>query len=226
MKTLFTLLSLCLMPYAWLNAQNPAIIYIGDPMCSWCYGFAPEITKVKEAFPDHEFKLVVGGLRPGGTETNADLADFLEHHWREIEERTQQPFNYDVLKDDDLVYDTEPACRAVVVAREMKPEIELEFFKAVQSAFYVDGSDIRATDTYVALAKDFGLDENAYREAFESEDMRYATRADFQLSNEMGVRGFPSVVIRHDNQLFLVANGFRESEDLIKTIEKVQGSRN
>jgi protein-disulfide isomerase-like protein with CxxC motif len=41
------------------------------------------------------------------------------------------PFNYDRLKDESLVYDTEPACRAVVVARSMKPEIELDFFKDV-----------------------------------------------------------------------------------------------
>lgn len=213
------------MSYDWLNAQNPVIIYIGDPMCSWCYGFAPEITKVKEHYPDYDFKLVLGGLRPGGTETNADLAEFLEHHWREIEARSQQPFNYEVLKDESLIYDTEPACRAVVVAREMQPEVELEFFKAVQSAFYKDGADIGSTDTYVELAKQFGLDEKAYRDAFESEEMRYATRADFQLSNEMGVKGFPSVVISHDNQLFMVANGYRSAEDLIKTIEKVRSTK-
>jgi putative protein-disulfide isomerase len=82
MKYLLTLLIFSFMSYSWLQAQNPTIIYIGDPMCSWCYGFAPEITKVKEALPDYEFKVVLGGLRPQGTETMADLGDFLEHHWK------------------------------------------------------------------------------------------------------------------------------------------------
>jgi putative protein-disulfide isomerase len=71
---------LFLMPYSWLQAQNLVIIYVGDPMCSWCYGFAPEITELKEKLTDYEFKLVLGGLRPGGTETNADLGEFLAHH--------------------------------------------------------------------------------------------------------------------------------------------------
>ena len=33
-----------------LNAQRDTLIYIGDPMCSWCYGFAPEMDKILEAF--------------------------------------------------------------------------------------------------------------------------------------------------------------------------------
>jgi len=222
--SIITFLILSLMPYSWLNAQNPTIIYIGDPMCSWCYGFAPEITELKDALPEYEFKIVLGGLRPGGTETNEDLGEFLDHHWRDVEKRTGQPFNYDVLKDTNLVYDTEPACRAVVTARNMDHAIELSFFKAVQSAFYVDGKDIRDTETYVELAKKFNLDTDQFRKDFESEEMRYATRADFQLSSEMGVRGFPSMVMRHEGQLFMIANGFTTSEELLKTIEKIKKS--
>lgn len=222
--SIITFLILSLMPYSWLNAQNPTIIYIGDPMCSWCYGFAPEITELKDALPEYEFKIVLGGLRPGGTETNEDLGEFLDHHWRDVEKRTGQPFNYDVLNDTNLVYDTEPACRAVVTARNMDPAIELSFFKAVQSAFYLDGKDIRDTETYVELAKKFNLDTDQFRKDFESEEMRYATRADFQLSSEMGVRGFPSMVMRHEGQLFMIANGFTTSEELLKTIEKIKKS--
>lgn len=210
------------MPYTWLNAQEPTIIYIGDPMCSWCYGFAPEITELKESLPEYDFKLVLGGLRPGGTETNEDLGEFLAHHWKDVEKRTAKPFNYDILDDSNLVYDTEPACRAVVTARHMKPEIELDFFKAVQTAFYVEAKDIRAADTYIALARQFSLDEDAFRSKFESDEMKYATKADFQLSGEMGVRGFPSVVMSQKGQLFMIANGYISADELLKTIEKIK----
>lgn len=191
-------------------------------MCSWCYGFAPEITELKKALPEYEFKLVLGGLRPGGTETNEDLGEFLAHHWKDVEKRTSQPFNYEILKDSNLVYDTEPACRAVVTARNLKPEIELDFFKAVQSSFYVDAKDIRDTETYVTLAEQFKIDKEVFRKEFESEEMKYATKADFQLSSEMGVRGFPSVVMNHDGKLYMIANGFSTVENLLKTIEKIK----
>lgn len=205
----------------WIYAQNPTIIYIGDPMCSWCYGFAPEISKIKEAYPDHELKIILGGLRPQGTETMADLGDFLAHHWDEVEKRTGQPFNHGIIGDSNIVLDTEPGCRAVVVARIMNEEIALDFFKAVQHAFFVENKNLQDVETFVAIAGRFNLDQEAYRKAFLSEEMRYETRADFQLASEMGIKGFPSVVVRHNGQLFLAANGYRTAEDLGKVISKI-----
>jgi len=213
------------MSYSWLQAQNPTIIYIGDPMCSWCYGFAPEITKVKEALPGYDFKVVLGGLRPQGTETMADLGDFLEHHWKEIEKRSGLPINYGVIGDESFVLDTEPGSRAVVVAREMNPEIELDFFKAVQRAFYVDNKDMTSENTFTEIAKAFDLDTAVFKQKFNSEEARYNTRSDFQLAAEMGIKGFPSVVVRHNGQLYLAANGYREAEDLLKVIANIESEK-
>jgi len=78
------------MTYSWLEGEGSTLIYISDPMCSWCYGFAPEISEIKEAYPQYDFKVILGGLRPGGTETNKDLGSFLDHHWKEVEKRTWQ----------------------------------------------------------------------------------------------------------------------------------------
>ena len=213
------------MSYSWLQAQNPTLIYIGDPMCSWCYGFAPEITKVKKALPDYEFKVILGGLRPQGTETMADLGDFLEHHWKEIEKRTALPINYGIIGDESFVLDTEPGSRAVVVAREMNPENELDFFKAVQRAFYVDNKDMRSEATFIEIAKEFGLNAKDFAEKFNSEEARYNTRSDFQLAAEMGVKGFPSVVVRHNGQLYLAANGYRESANLLQIITNIESEK-
>jgi len=213
------------MSYSWLQAQNPTIIYIGDPMCSWCYGFAPEITKVKEVLPGYDFKVVLGGLRPQGTETMADLGDFLEHHWKEIEKRSGLPINYGVIGDESFVLDTEPGSRAVVVAREMNPEIELDFFKAVQRAFYVDNKDMTSENTFTEIAKAFDLDTAVFKQKFNSEEARYNTRSDFQLAAEMGIKGFPSVVVRHNGQLYLAANGYREAEDLLKVIANIESEK-
>jgi len=35
------------MTYSWLEGEGSTLIYISDPMCSWCYGFAPEISEIK-----------------------------------------------------------------------------------------------------------------------------------------------------------------------------------
>jgi len=41
-------------------------VYFADPMCSWCYGFAPVIAALAERFEGRlGLQLVMGGLRAG-----------------------------------------------------------------------------------------------------------------------------------------------------------------
>ena len=69
-------------------------------------------------------RIVLGGLRPGGGEAwNEEFKGFLKHHWEEVTARSGQPFGDKLFSLDHFNYDTEPACRAVVVARGMKPEV-------------------------------------------------------------------------------------------------------
>ena len=43
--------------------------YFADPMCSWCWGFAPVISAIEETYKNRlKVELVLGGLRPGTTE--------------------------------------------------------------------------------------------------------------------------------------------------------------
>jgi putative protein-disulfide isomerase len=209
------------MAFDWLNEKKPLIIYIADPMCSWCYGFAPEIAKVKAAYPEHEFRTIMGGLRPGGTDTMASMSEFLEHHWKEMSERTGQPVNYGIIGDENFILDTEPGCRAVVAARKMGVVDDLAFFHEVQKAFYVDNHSMTSTNTFEQIATKAGLDAVTFKEVFESEETKYDTRAEFQLSSEMGIRGYPSVVLRHNGQLFLATNGYRTFEDLNQVMQNI-----
>jgi len=210
------------MDHTWLNSTEPTIVYIGDPMCSWCYGMAPTLTEIQQRLPDHSFEIVLGGLRPGGTEFLHEMGDFLDHHWKEVEKRTGQPFTYDILKKEGIVVDTGPSCRAVVVARNMDKLKSFAFFKAVQHAFYVKNKDMSDLETYLEIAGELGLDSGDFAERFEAEDTRYETRSDFQLAAEMGISGFPSIILRHKDQLYLAANGYRSAEDLLAVIERIR----
>ncbi len=52
------------------------LIYFGDPMCSWCYGFAPELKEIISNLPEVEFQLILGGLRPYGKEPIKGMKKF------------------------------------------------------------------------------------------------------------------------------------------------------
>ncbi|MEO0777322.1 MAG: DsbA family protein [Bacteroidota bacterium] len=199
--------------------EKATLIYVGDPMCSWCYGFAPEISKVRAQLGDRlDFQLVMGGLRPYNRETMADLEDFLAHHWHDVEKRSGQVFNHGILKDHSFVYDTEPASRAVLVVRELRPEAAFEFFKAVQKAFYFHNQDVHRAETYFPLVAPYGISAEDFQRAFESEEMKTKIKADFQFAADLGVRGFPSLVLKRGEDYLLVSNGYLRAERILQSI--------
>lgn len=217
MKNLFFFILLISFSTLPLMAQEKAtLIYIGDPMCSWCYGFAPEISKAKEQLGNEvNFQLVMGGLRPYNTETMADLNEFLDHHWKDVATRSGQKFNHAILQDHSFVYDTEPASRAVITVRTLQPEAEFAFFKAVQTAFYADNKNTHELATYLPLCDQFGVDKTAFAKAFVSEEMKEKTRDDFKYSGALGVRGFPSLVVKKGEEYFLIANGYTTADRVV-----------
>lgn len=221
MKYLLILITTLLMQNTTTAQEKPVLIYVGDPMCSWCYGFAPELSKaVNELKEKVDIQVVTGGLRPYNTETMQDLAGFLRGHWREVHERSGQPFSYEILQED-YVYDTEPPSRAVHVVRSMKPGIELDFFADLQTLFYEKNANMNTVESYLPLVKKYGLDPEEFKEKFASEAMKALVKVDFQLSESMGVRGFPSLILRKGEDYYLVSNGYTTADLIVKAVSRV-----
>ena len=204
-------------------AQDKAVlIYVGDPLCSWCYGFSPEISKAMEEVKDEfDFKLIMGGLRPYNTETMADLGDFLKEHWEHVSERSGVEFSYEILKDDSFVYDTEPPARAVVVVRKLSPKHEFEFFQAVQKAFYAGNKNTNDINTYLELLAQFDIDKEAFAKLYVSDEMKEAVKEDFQMAAHLGVRAFPETILEINDKYYRTSKGYLGRENLINNIRSV-----
>lgn len=91
------------------------LLYVMDPMCSWCWGFAPVAEALsRQAVADGvAFHLVAGGLRAGhGAALDPNTRGYILGHWQTVQQTTGQPFRFDDALPEGFVYDTEPACRA------------------------------------------------------------------------------------------------------------------
>lgn len=214
-----------------MNLPREAILYVGDPLCSWCYGFNPVLGKVEEVYGDRiPIKAVMGGLRPGELAEPLDerLRKFLRHHWKQVEEATGQPFSYEFLDREDFMYDTEPACRAVVAFRNFQPQRELAFFSELQSAFYRDGKDPCAPETFRGIAESYHVDGDSYLEFLESDEARYQTNLDFQLGRAVGVTGFPALVHLKEQRAMVISYGytpFQQIQDVMDNLILKAGAR-
>lgn len=192
-----------------MSERITGLIYVGDPMCSWCWGFAPEIESLAEDLP---VEVVVGGLRPGPMAQVLDerMAEFLRHHWEEISERTGQPFDTSFLaRRDDWLYDTEPAAIAITQVREVLPDRTLDYFTDVQMAFYGNGEDVTDFEVLSSLTSDYGIDVERFAADLASEGAKKQAWEDFSRARNWGISGFPTLVGElEDGRLALLARGW------------------
>jgi len=197
------------------------LIYVGDAMCSWCYGYARTLDALLSDPGDAaplRLALVMGGLRPFTTEPlSGARADELAGHWLQVAHASGQPFTaapQTAMHRDGFVYDTEPASRATVSVRSLWPQMVWRYFKTVQEAFYARGLDVTEPGVLADVAVELGLPRAEFAHAYASGAMRDATRRDFAQSQAWGIRGFPTLLAEHGDHLHLVASGYQPIAEL------------
>ena len=203
--------------------EEGEIIYVGDPMCSWCWGISNHLRDLKSHYKSMKFSIVLGGLRPGGGDPWDDqFKAFLKHHWHEVTQRSGQPFGYTLFDREEFNYDTEPSCRAVVAAKHWLGEEVLEFYEAVSRHFYVDNEDPTKVEFYQPICDQFNIPFEEFKVVFEKEETRLETYRDFQTNRQWGVRGYPTMLFKTNEQLYQINHGYTEFEDMKRVIEKIR----
>lgn len=199
------------------------LIYFGDPMCSWCWGLTNHLNKIVNTFKDKlDFEMIMGGLRPGGGDLwNDAMKSFIRQHWVHVEQRSGQPFRFDLLNRESFNYDTEPACRAVRVIRDLLPEKEFEFFRRIQYAFYVENEDPTISNFYRNICEQVEIDFNEFIDLFESTQYMKLVKEDFISSQNYGIRGFPSLILKTADKNEVITIGYAEYEKMEERINSI-----
>ncbi len=205
------------------------VIYIGDPLCSWCYGFSDVLSKLREKYVDLiDFELVVGGLRvkPNLEKMDANLQKLLSHHWDRVQQVTGKEFNKEFLKRENFIYDTEPACQSVVTVRKISKENVFNYMEALHESFYKDNFDPTDMETFKMLGKRFGIPESEFEKTFYKKETIMETKEDFEKAKSWGVRGFPALIVNEEKFCEFITEGYRPFEELDTVLEIYTETRN
>ncbi|NYE60695.1 putative protein-disulfide isomerase [Duganella sp. 1224] len=200
------------------------LLYVGDPMCSWCYGFGKEMTALMAMHPGLALDIIVGGVRAGATDVLDQAGKaFRLGHWDRVAAQSGLPFNRAALMArEHFVYDTEPVCRAVVAARKLAASADLlAVFRALQHAFYVDGRDTTDGKRLSAVvAQQLQLDVAVVLRTWQDSDTIAATRADFARARALGVRSFPALLLDNGVDLIEVSGGYAPVQQLSQRLHQ------
>jgi len=190
-------------------------------MCSWCYGFTNEFAAVLNHFNEYNLEMVMGGLRPYDKRTMNEFKDYLSTGWKNVSERTGMPFSFDILDNNTITYATEPPSRATVVVRELAPAKEFDFYKEVQRLFYSENKNMHLKESYHSVLKNMNISTEKFDELFTSEEFKQRVKKDFERARSLSVSSFPTMLLYHENEYFMVAQGYREADHLIDTINSI-----
>jgi len=204
------------------------LVLVADPMCSWCWGFAPVVRRLAEDL-DLPVRVVVGGLRPGPAAVELDdhMAQFLQGCWTEVHKASGQPFDHTLLQTRGWHYDTELACTAVVAARRRAPEHSFAMLEHLHHAFYMGGSVLSDPTVYPGIFGSFegALDPDDLISDLSDAAVRKETWADFSWCMRNGIRGFPALLVAEGPELTLVTRGFAPYDVLASPLSQFLAER-
>ena len=192
------------------------LIFVIDPMCSWCWGFHPVIEKLRKDYSQqYTFSLVVGGLRTSGQmQWNEQSKTYLKQNWDAIQQTTGQTFNPTLLNLAHFDYNTYPACKAIVTVRELWGEsVAFEYLTAIQSAFYTQSVDITSVDV---LCSYIPQDKEAFISFYQNDRAELLMQHDFSKARSMGANAFPSTVKIDKDGHMVCLSGYRDLESILK----------
>lgn len=209
------------------------LLYIADPMCSWCYGFGSELRAFLKHLPEAKLDIILGGLRAYNQQIlDEPNREMILQHWRKVEQVSGLSFDFSALEKPNFIYDTEPACRAVVAAKllaeDMPPLAILDVFDAIQQAFYVRAEDVTNETGLARVASkalnDFDgsdvFDAESFLETLSDPSTKDETRQHFEQIQRWGVRGYPVLMLVKEDGLHMLSSGYTTAETLLKSFEE------
>jgi putative protein-disulfide isomerase len=204
------------------------VYYIMDTMCGWCYGFSEVITKIQKKYKDNfDFEILPGGMWTDDNvkAMNKSLGDYIKGHNVRIEELTGikfgQGFNENILGNSDIVLDSFPGAKAVVLVQRLKKDIAFEFLKKVQEAFFVHGKDTNKLETYLEIAESFGISKADFEKEFLSKKLEEETIRYFDMAASTGAASFPTVMVVHEDKSRIIAQGYSSFNEIDKAISSL-----
>jgi putative protein-disulfide isomerase len=203
------------------------LIYIHDPMCSWCWGFGPTLAQLCEQLPEKlGIERLLGGLAPDSDRPMPDELQLkLQDTWRRIQTRIPGTrFNFDFWRDCRPRRSTWPACRAVIAARQLDPTLELPMIEAIQRAYYLEARNPSDRDTLVALARQLGLDSNRFAERLDAADTRDQLEHEIRQAHRIGADSFPSLRLQIGDSVWPIAVDYTDAGPMLEIIQTLVDS--
>jgi putative protein-disulfide isomerase len=176
-----------------------------------------------------EFEILSGNMVPLESRHHiSKMAGYIAGAYKRVEETTGCEFGDAYLQHvlhpelSDLHLSSEKPGIALSVLKQVQPQNAFSFAAELQNAMLRDGKDLEKDEVYVQLAQKFEVDPASFTASLATEEARDLAHSEFALVKQLGITGFPCVLVQIDERkLYMIARGYASYEDLKSRLEKV-----
>lgn len=213
-----------------MSGDRPIVVYGNDPLCGWCFAIGPELLEAKRRTTDRvDWRIECGGLVVGERVhpialDREYLVAGLEQVARTTGRRAGDAYFDRVLADGTWVSNSEPSCRAVIVARAIDEERAIDLSHGLTDALYLDGREPDDPDTIREIAERVGLDGDDVVERWAAPAAIEATQAAFRHARTVGVTTYPSLFVDRQGTLTEVFAGWADADSIVARLDAAVAS--
>lgn len=180
-----------------MNNQFAELVYVHDPMCSWCWGFDRTRRELLGRLDGTvTVRRLLGGLAPDSDEPMPEaMRSYLQTTWQKIEQRIPGTrFNFDFWQKCKPRRSTWPACRAVIAARLQGDKYDELMTHAIQEAYYLQARNPSDNSELISIAEETGLDTELFTHALLAPETHQQLLQEIEQAKLIDATGFPSLV--------------------------------
>jgi len=209
--------------------MEKTLIYVHDPMCSWCWAFEPVRKQLFSALmPSTKIQRFIGGLAPdSNTPMPQQMQIMLQNTWRKIEQTVPGTvFNYNFWAQCQPRRSTYPANRAILAAKLQSPKYDELMTLRIQQAYYSEAKNPSDDSVLIALAQDIGLDKEKFEQDFYSNELQDAFQKELIYTRELGMNSFPSLAYKVNNKLYHIKLDYNNINNMLTQISQIEDNLN
>lgn len=202
------------------------VYYVTDPICSHCWALEPVLRRFVEQYGHYvNFHTIMGGLLEkwagfadvsNGISSPSDVAG----HWREVGEHSRMPID-GTLWLENPIQSSYPPSRVFKVIQKHNGEIANVFLRRAREAVFVFNQNIAENSVLIGIVNNLGLDgEKIVKEAELPIGQQLLTE-DFALASQLGVRGFPTIIMLNEENKGVKIVGSRTLDSYTSGLKQV-----
>lgn len=207
------------------------LYYVTDPICSHCWALEPVLRKFEAQYGQYfNMHTLMGGLlenwngfadTANGINGPADVAE----HWREVGEHSRMPIDGTLWYDNPIESSYIPS-RVFKVIHKQSPELANLFLRRAREALFAFNKNIAQDDMLIGFVDSIGLNGEEIVKQSKLPEAETSLQEDFQLVRQLGVRGFPTIVMLNEEKKGVKIVGARSLDQYVEALKQMLPGEN